>query len=282
MAEIGAGNGSDYPGALDSNASLEYNNSVSSRTKARAEVPNDLAAAIVAIETELGVDPAGTRSTVVSYLQQEHTTTGAHNDAYVVNVSGTQTVTGQKTFTGGVNVGVSGIWGNATVGASGFVRASGDGTLFPRTVALGEKVSSGIVPWARIRRDDQRIANAGAITVTSVLTNIITMGHIPVSASDIVMVHGRCSLTKGGTDGQTKLLISNNGTAVIRFGPVRTTLEDTISIIAGTERTVTLMGIGLVETGGTAQWLMTGDSDGSDSTVGSGQADLGIYTLHGE
>ena len=74
MAELGAGGGSGYPAALDSNTSLE----VDSGTLARADVPNDLAAAIVAVQTELGTDPAGTKTNVKAYLQVEHQTDGTH------------------------------------------------------------------------------------------------------------------------------------------------------------------------------------------------------------
>ena len=74
MAELGAGGGSGYPAALDSNTSLE----VDSGTLARADVPNDLAAAVVAVQTELGTDPAGTKTNVKTYLQIEHQTDGTH------------------------------------------------------------------------------------------------------------------------------------------------------------------------------------------------------------
>lgn len=63
MAEIGAGGGSGYPGVIDTDATLETTSDF-----ARIAVPNDLAAAIVAIQGELGVDPAGTYSTVVLRL----------------------------------------------------------------------------------------------------------------------------------------------------------------------------------------------------------------------
>lgn len=143
MAEIGAGSGSGYPGEIDTNASLEYNNSVSNRTKARADVPNDLAAAIVAIETTLGINPHGTRATVVSYLQQEHTPTGAHNDAYVVTTSGNnQHITGTKLFDAGIGVSNSGRFdGGINVAASGFW-----GT-YTGTYELGKVHLSGAVPW---------------------------------------------------------------------------------------------------------------------------------------
>lgn len=54
MSELGDGSGSGYPAALDTDATLE-----TGADFARIGVPNDLAAAIVKIETELGTDPAG-------------------------------------------------------------------------------------------------------------------------------------------------------------------------------------------------------------------------------
>mgnify|MGYP001600421189 CR=1 FL=1 len=110
MAEIGAGTGTGYPAALDTDTSVEINNPLSGRTKARAEVINDLSAAVVAIETELGTAPSGTKTDVKTYLQTEHETDGTHGGitlpyaakttAYtatatdeIISVSGTTTIT---------------------------------------------------------------------------------------------------------------------------------------------------------------------------------------------
>lgn len=54
MAEIGAGAGTGYPAAIDSDVTLETVNDY-----ARIAIPNDLAAAVVAIQTELGLLPKG-------------------------------------------------------------------------------------------------------------------------------------------------------------------------------------------------------------------------------
>ncbi len=64
MGEIGAGLGSSYPTTLDTDASVEANDGEASPTLARAEVPNDLADAIIKVETELGVLPKGNHATV--------------------------------------------------------------------------------------------------------------------------------------------------------------------------------------------------------------------------
>ncbi|MBS3927806.1 MAG: hypothetical protein KGZ65_04360 [Sphingomonadales bacterium] len=71
MPEIGSGGGSGYPAAIDSDATLETN-----ADYARIQVPNDLAACIVAIETELGIAPSGGYATVVARLDTLSNTSG--------------------------------------------------------------------------------------------------------------------------------------------------------------------------------------------------------------
>lgn len=93
MSEIGSGSGTSYPTAIDTDNTLEYNVSSASKTRARAEVVNDLADAIVAIETELGTSPSGTAATVKDFLIVQHNTDGSHK-AITTN---TLTATGQIT-----------------------------------------------------------------------------------------------------------------------------------------------------------------------------------------
>jgi hypothetical protein len=71
MSEIGAGAGTSYPVSIDSDATPETGNDY-----ARIAVPNDLAAAIVAIETELGAAPSGGYATVVARLNTVSHTSG--------------------------------------------------------------------------------------------------------------------------------------------------------------------------------------------------------------
>ena len=98
MAELGAGTGTGYPSAIDTDTSIEVNSPSASKTKARAEVVNDLAAAIVAIETELGTAPSGTLASVRLYLEVEHGVDGTHDITKVVKLTATQTLT-NKTLT---------------------------------------------------------------------------------------------------------------------------------------------------------------------------------------
>jgi len=102
MAELGAGTGSSYPASIDTDDSPEVDSPSASKTTVRAAVPNDLAAAIVAVETTLGVNPQGTKADVKTFLQVEHDTGGQHKtfkkainfaidtgvaDAYVIALS---------------------------------------------------------------------------------------------------------------------------------------------------------------------------------------------------
>ena len=92
MSEIGSGSGSSYPGALDTDSTQEVNSPNAGKTKARAEVPNDLGACIVAIETELGTDPAGTKTNVKTYMQTEHGADGTHGDITPTSIDCSGTV----------------------------------------------------------------------------------------------------------------------------------------------------------------------------------------------
>ena len=78
MAELGAGSGSSYPTSLHTNSVVEVDSPATGKTKVRANVPNDLAAAIVAVQTELGTDPAGAKADVKTFLQIDHQTSGKH------------------------------------------------------------------------------------------------------------------------------------------------------------------------------------------------------------
>lgn len=82
MAEIGSGNNSSYPGGIDTNATPEVNSPASGKTRARKEPIEDLAAAVIAIENELGTDPAGSLSDVKTFLQLQHQTDGTHKSTH--------------------------------------------------------------------------------------------------------------------------------------------------------------------------------------------------------
>ena len=76
MSELGSGSNSSFPGALDTNSLIEYNKESANKTLVRADVVNDLAAAIVAIEGELGTDPAGNQTDLKTRLAKSMASDG--------------------------------------------------------------------------------------------------------------------------------------------------------------------------------------------------------------
>ncbi len=68
MGELGSGSGTSYPSAVDTDTMKEANQGEASPTTVRAAVINDANAAIVAIETELGISPKGTYADVKTRL----------------------------------------------------------------------------------------------------------------------------------------------------------------------------------------------------------------------
>jgi len=67
MANLGDGSGTGYPAAIDT-SDTEVNSPNAGKTKNRAEPINDLYAAVKALETELGTDPAGSLTDVKTRL----------------------------------------------------------------------------------------------------------------------------------------------------------------------------------------------------------------------
>lgn len=204
MAELGSGSGSSYPGALDTDATLEVNSPSAGKTKARADVPNDLAAAIIALQTELGTDPAGTLTNVKTYLQTEHETTGAHKSNFVVTVSGAQTITGSKRIDAGLGI-------NMAAPATGNLAVSGS-------------MTAGTVPLARIDGFTGSVVHDfGSIGAgTSVTKTLTVLGAV---FGDLVLL-GMSTDTNNGL--VYRAVVSTTDTISIRASNITTgTIVDT-------------------------------------------------------
>ncbi|MDE2227293.1 MAG: hypothetical protein KGJ89_05070 [Patescibacteria group bacterium] len=91
MANLGAGSGTGYPGVIDVQTTPEVDSPSANKSKARAAVPNDLASAVIAVETALGTNPQGSKTDVKTFLQTEHNANGTHNN---ITVSGGLAVSG--------------------------------------------------------------------------------------------------------------------------------------------------------------------------------------------
>ena len=148
MGEIGSGNGSSYPGTLDTDTTLE-----TTSTSAREDVPNDLAADIIAIETELGTDPAGTKTDVKTYLQIEHATDGTHSDITADSL----TVYGEKKWAVG---------GDIASATTLTIDTDGDYFDITGTTTITSFSSVGIGTVIKLHFD-------GALTLTHHSTNLV-------------------------------------------------------------------------------------------------------------
>lgn len=73
MGDLGAGAASGYPGALDTNPSPEDGTGSTTHNPGEGAIN-----ACIAIQTELGTDPAGSLNNVKTFLQTEHNTDGTH------------------------------------------------------------------------------------------------------------------------------------------------------------------------------------------------------------
>jgi hypothetical protein len=81
LTDTSAG-GSDFPGTLDSWTNEQDTDDVN-----HWNIINGLGNSIIAIETELGTDPAGTDTDVKTFLQSEHEATGLHSGVAFINAT---------------------------------------------------------------------------------------------------------------------------------------------------------------------------------------------------
>jgi hypothetical protein len=171
MAELGSGNGTDYPSALDTDNTLEVDGS----TLARADVPNDTNAAVVAIENELGTNPSGTISDVKSYLQTEHNTNGTHDTSKIVMIAGSQTITGEKLFSETIRF----TKGSDVASATTLTLGAGNYFDITGTTTITGITSIGTGVWVRLHFD-------GALQLTHHATNFVLYngGNITTAAGD--------------------------------------------------------------------------------------------------
>ena len=221
MSELGSGSGSGYPAALDTNNTLEVNSPNAGKTKVRADVPNDLAAAVVAIQTELGIDPAGSLTDVKTNLQTEHGADGTHDNTKVVMLAGAQTVTGDKTVSGATTV--SGVM---TFSAAPVLQ----GAAWPSFSAHNNDVAQSVAnaTWVKAEFDTEEFDTNSDYDAT---TNfrftptaagkylLIASGHIDVNDADTTEV----AIYKNGTSSkENSSSAGSNGEG----GPIVTSVFD--------------------------------------------------------
>ncbi|MFQ5715082.1 MAG: hypothetical protein ACE5GU_13725 [Candidatus Scalinduaceae bacterium] len=156
MSEIGSGNNSSYPAAIDTDSVQEGND----LDFTDANVWNDLADAIIKIETELGVNPAMGKTDMLTYLQTEHTNSGSHSEDKVITLSGVQGFFDDKTFNSNIIMGsgytVDGIdLSTEIITESGVQTMTGQKTFDADLLARVGNSSDYVSPQQIINNEDQ-------------------------------------------------------------------------------------------------------------------------------
>jgi len=290
MGELGSGDGSSYPGALDTDSSREVNDVNPGKTKARAEVVNDLASAIVAIENELGVNPAGTKTTVVKRFDTEHGLDGTHSAGINLSTAGLQGSASTTPVSNQITVTASGtLVIDENIEMLGRV-ASGDVPLIRLTKNLNgpvfdstDTMISGTVPLARMQRTEVSSQNANNVTILPTVTTITTVSLGTVMIGDRILVSAAVFVTKGGTAGDITIAIGKvpGDTAIIRFYHTDSRiLNRYYEVPANKGFYFSIFGIAKVTATGTLKLKMDADSQGSDSIVMWGRGQIHAIVLN--
>jgi hypothetical protein len=218
-AELGAGSGSGYPAAIDTDTSVE-----SSTTIARADVPNDLADAIINTQTELGITPSGSTDTVAARF--EYSVADLDRNKYrVTNSSDIFINSGQKLAVGDSDDYIAQLGGDGTMSlvtndTTAILISTGQVVTFAEDIIIpsGSKITLG--------GDDDYIAQLGGDGTLSIVTNDVTA--IFVSTAQIVTagaglaVNSGSKVAFGGTDDYiaqlagdgTLSIVTNDATAI--------------------------------------------------------------------
>lgn len=104
MAELGEGSGTGYPTAVDTDENIE-----SRSTSGSHNVPNDLAAAIIAVETELGTDPAGSLTDLKTRLAVALEDDGSWKHSHLLSEGVCRLKSGTYTGDGTVDQDITGV-----------------------------------------------------------------------------------------------------------------------------------------------------------------------------
>ncbi len=193
MSEIGSGSGSGFPGALDTNSTVEVDAPNPGKTKARASVINDLSAATIAIETELGTDPAGSQATVRARIDQEHNDDGTHDDVWVVTVSGNnQNVTGRKVFKSGIDIWTDGLFGSSTDVVTGKTTVGVSGAIYAKDdIRASSLHATGQVNGESFWQTGSRAGNVNAEQHNGIKIKIIDIGDWNMdTTTNVTVAHG--------------------------------------------------------------------------------------------
>lgn len=196
MTEIGSGAGTSYPGGIDTNASPEVNGT----TDARAEVPQDLASAVIAVESTLGVNPQGLATDLAARLAVRLSSSGEITGLPVNIVS-------DANIAGGINpvkLGAGVLPSNVFVNDGNIVQLSGS-----RLISLtGILPGAGVIPAANLPLhrvefpvNSNAFGSFGTVTISSntVLSGVRLYDNLTIADTVIISIIKHLFLLVRGT-----------------------------------------------------------------------------------
>ena len=133
-----------------------------------------------------------------------------------------------------------------------------------------------------IRVDEQSAENAGAVTVITAGVEIVALPAMTVAAGDRVMVYAEIQIAKGVTAGDTSVRVDKlAGTATGVWCDDAPYMKHTSYVPASDPLRLALSGMYKITGAGTLTLRLFGESEGSDSTVAAGEADIHALVLRG-
>ena len=147
---------------------------------------------------------------------------------------------------------------------------------------IGGRLNAGDVPLDRILRGYHTFTTTGIVTVLAASTNIIALNSVvPVIVGDYVLAFVSVSGSKGVTLGSTTLsLILSGASGVVNWFTGGSLLQSQQPDQPASSTLVALMaGFGVVSASDTLDLQLTGVSAGSNLTIATGAADVGVVVL---
>lgn len=181
LADDLGGGTSSYPATLDTNPDPETGSDSTGFNPGEGAIT-----AVINIQTELGTDPAGTKSTVKAYLTTEHASDGTHGTVTATSVTATTIDASTTLKIGGTSVSASATEINTV--ADGVL--SGSDTWDPASIANGAE-------------------EAKEVTVTGAVLGDYALGSFSLDVTDLGL---NCQITVADT--ATCILFNNTGGAI--------------------------------------------------------------------
>ena len=219
-----------------------------------------------------GVDTGSTNAYILSFTANF----SAYADGIVIYWVPSNTNTGAST------INVNGLGPVAIINQNGTALVAGELVANSTAVIMYKGGSFQLISSGTFVPTRRTEANTGDVTVLSSQTAILTINIGPVAEGQLFLVTAICGMTKGGTDGTSRIdFVKTSGTGTIDFTGLALLLPSMNEFGIGSSTTWNAVCtiIGRATVSGTYVLGLSGVSLGSDSTVLTSAASLTVVTL---